>query len=597
MSKRIRVLDKSVTERIAAGEVVENPSSVVKELLENSIDAGATVIEVELEKGGKDLIRVTDNGEGIKRQDVNRAFLRHATSKLTDETDLIRLSTLGFRGEALAAIAAVSTINMITRPKDDIEGTLYTISRERDVKIEGTGCAAGTSIEVRDLFYNTPARKEYLKSDTYETSAVNDIVSRLALAHPNISFRLKSGNRTLINTPGNSNFTDTIMAVYGKNMMDNLLKISCRDEAINIFGFISTPYGTRSNRNYQSFFINKRYVRSRAISKALEDAYGTLIMVNRYPIAVLFFTLGTDAVDVNVHPMKLEVKFRDEDRIRGAVFNCVKSALERERWLAKGVQGKLFRRRDKSFVDRKDNRICTKVRDIPGRADSLQHDENMSCFPSMEKTAEYIRIDMDNNIEGSDGPKLPAMNVVGQFLRTFVLAQGDDCIYLIDQHAAHERIMYEEIIEGMQRGGVASQQLLKPLILELSPSDMEIVRVNRGLISSLGYKLDEFGVGAIRLKAIPAFLGVSQAGDFMLDLINETPKNRQGSKLTIKQDDIAMMACKRAVKANQSLAKEEIESLLEQLDNTKMPYTCPHGRPVIITITRYELEKMFKRIV
>ncbi len=596
MSQGIKILDKVVADKIAAGEVVENPSSVVKELIENSIDAKATVIEIEIEKGGKELIRVADNGEGIERKDVSRAFLRHATSKLSSEKDLVKLSTLGFRGEALAAIAAVSTVNLATRTKDAIEGTSYTVDRERNIKLGVTGCAPGTSIEVRELFYNTPARKEYLRSDAYEVSAVNDMVSRLALARPDISFRLKSGNRVLINTPGNSNLTDTTIALYGKDMMDNLLKVDCRSEGFRISGFISTPYGTRSNRNYQSFFINGRYIRSKTISKVLEDAYRTLIMVNRYPIAILSFTLDVERVDINVHPMKLEVKFKDEDRIKEAVLNCIRLALEKERWLAKSGQGKVFIGQSKAFEDQRGVASPIGVRTAPEGVSPLKDNENMAYSPTMEKTAEYNRIDMDNNIKDR-GVGLPEMSIVGQFLNTFVLTQGDDRIYLIDQHAAHERIMYERIIAETQKGGAASQRLLEPMAVELSPGDMEVVRTNKELIASLGYELDEFGTGTIRVKAVPVFLGVPQAGDFIFDLINEISKSKERNRQVVKQEDIVMMACKRAVKANQRLTKEEIEGLLEQLANTKMPYTCPHGRPVIVTLTRYELEKMFKRIV
>lgn len=596
MSQGIKILDKVVADKIAAGEVVENPSSVVKELIENSIDAKATVIEIEIEKGGKELIRVADNGEGIERKDVSRAFLRHATSKLSSEKDLVKLSTLGFRGEALAAIAAVSTVNLATRTKDAIEGTSYTVDRERNIKLGVTGCAPGTSIEVRELFYNTPARKEYLRSDAYEVSAVNDIVSRLALARPDISFRLKSGNRVLINTPGNSNLTDTTVALYGKDMMNNLLKVDCHSEGFRISGFVSTPYGTRSNRNYQSFFINGRYIRSKTISKALEDAYRTLIMVNRYPIAILSFTLDVERVDINVHPMKLEVKFKDEDRIKEAVLNCIRLALERERWLAKSGQGKVFIGQSKAFEDQRGVASPIGVRTAPEGVSPLKDNENMAYSPTMEKTAEYNRIDMDNNIKDR-GVGLPEMSIVGQFLNTFVLTQGDDRIYLIDQHAAHERIMYERIIAETQKGGAASQRLLEPMAVELSPGDMEVVRTNKELIASLGYELDEFGTGTIRVKAVPVFLGVPQAGNFIFDLINEISKSKERNRQVVKQEDIIMMACKRAVKANQRLTKEEIESLIEQLANTKMPYTCPHGRPVIVTLTRYELEKMFKRIV
>lgn len=575
MSKRIRLLDKTVTERIAAGEVVENPSSVVKELLENSIDAGATVIEVEIERGGKDLIRVVDNGEGIERDDVDKAFLRHATSKISSDGDLLRLSTLGFRGEALAAIAAVSLVNLTTRTGDSIEGTLYSIDRNRDVAFRETGCAQGTCIEVRELFYNTPARQEYLKSDSYEASMINDIVSRLALARPDISFRLTSNGRVLLNTPGNGDIEDMVSSVYGKNILDNLVQVKCNAAGLRISGFVSTPYGTRSNRNYQSFFINGRYVKSKIVSRALEDAYRTLIMVNRYPIAVLYFTLDSGSVDVNVHPAKLEVKFREEDQVRKAVYGCIRTALEKGRWLAG------------HYVPAPGVTLCTTPESLRDRAQNIR---------LMEETVEYNRIELDNNIEGGS-PGLPEMNVVGQFLSTFILAEGQDCIYLIDQHAAHERIMYEKINQDMQRGNAVSQTILQPMVVDLSPVELEAIRANESFLISIGYEFDEFGANTIRVKAVPVFLGIPQSKEFIIDLIDMVFRQSEKERKELKQDDIIMMACKRAVKANQRLSLREMESLLEQLAGTKMPYTCPHGRPVIVTLTRYDLEKMFKRIV
>ncbi|MGI6703282.1 MAG: DNA mismatch repair endonuclease MutL [Clostridia bacterium] len=580
MTQRIRILDKTVTEKIAAGEVVENPSSVVKELLENSMDAGATIIEVEIERGGKDLIRVVDNGEGIEREDVDKAFLRHATSKLSSEEELLRLSTLGFRGEALAAIAAVSVVSLTTKTANSLEGMLYTIDRNRNVSLRETGCAKGTCIEVRELFYNTPARQEYLKSDSYEASLVNDMVSRLALARPDISFRLTSGSRVLLNTPGNGVIGDAVAAVYGRNILDNMVEVKCRTEGLGISGFVSTPYGTRSNRNYQSFFINGRYIKSRLISRALEDAYRTLIMVNRHPMAVLYFTLDTESVDVNVHPAKLEVKFRDENGVRGAVLDCIRSALEKGRWLAAG--GKLKPHAPSPGVTR-----CTTSESGRQRAQNPRF---------MEETIEYNRIELDNNIEGGS-PGLPEMRVIGQFLSTFILAEGRECVYLIDQHAAHERIMYERLIDKMQRGGAASQPLLEPMVVDLSPMELEAVRAKDEFLASIGYKLDDFGGNSIRVKAVPVFLGIPQSREFLIDLVDVLLRQKEKNNQGFKQDEIIMMACKKSVKANQRLSISEMGGLLEQLADTKMPYTCPHGRPVIVTLTRYDLEKMFKRIV
>ena len=582
MPQRIKVLDKSVCEKIAAGEVVQNPASVVKELVENSIDAGATRIEVEIERGGKELIKVLDNGEGIEREDVDRAFMRHATSKLTDEKDLARIGTLGFRGEALAAISAVSVINLTSRTKQSIEGTLYAIERNRGVKCEETGCAPGTCIEVWDLFYNTPARLEYLKSDSHEASAVHDIVARLALARPDISFKLISGGRTLINTPGNRNLEDTIASVYGRNTLEDLFPVKCHDDGVAITGLVSKPHGSRSNRTYQSFFINGRFVRSRVIAKALEDAYRTLIMVNRYPMAVLYFKLDTEAVDVNVHPAKLEVKFREEERIRRAVYSCVRTALEKGRWIVRAPA--------------KTPAVFSKPEKTSESPALQKNDQRVQKPRVVEETVEYNRIEMDNNIEGGRS-KIPPMKVVGQFLSTFILAEGRDCVYIIDQHAAHERIMYEQLTEHLRCGKVTSQAMLQPVVVDVSPIEMEAVRENLSLLSAIGYAIDEFGAGSLLLRAVPVFFGAPQSKEFLNEVISGLIRQGDKDRQELKQDDIIRMACKKAVKANQSLSPSEMDNLIQELMKTDMPFTCPHGRPVFVTLTRYQLEKMFKRIV
>jgi DNA mismatch repair protein MutL len=579
LPQKIKILERSVSEKIAAGEVVENPSSVVKELMENSIDAGSDRIEVYIERGGKELIRVVDNGEGIEREDVGRAFLRHATSKLSGEEDLLRIKSLGFRGEALAAIAAVSMVNLTTRTKDSIEGTLYSIDRNRDIKYIETGCAQGTCIEVRELFYNTPARMEYLKTDSHEASMVADTVSRLALSRPDISIMLSSGGRKLLDTPGNGSLEDTIAAVYGRAALENLFKVKHKSEGVEIEGYVSKPHGTKSNRSFQSFFINGRFIKSSIITKALEEAYRTLIMVNRYPMAILHFTLHTESIDVNVHPAKLEVKFKEENRIRSAVFSCVRVALEQGRWIAQ-ASGKSAGYTAPAII----------------REEPLLPQRHKDSQGFSEESIEYNRIELDNNIEGGS-LKIPQMRVIGQFLSTFIIAEGKDCVYLIDQHAAHERIVYEKLSRDFQRGGMASQALLEPIVVDLSPIEKETVRENETLLSTIGYRFDEFGVNSIVVRAVPVFLGIPQSREFLTELITRLSQHSDKEKEEFKQEDIIRMACKKAVKANQRLTQAEMENLLKQLRSAEMPFTCPHGRPVLITLTRYELEKMFKRIV
>jgi len=583
---RIKVLDKTVSERIAAGEVVESPSSVVKELVENSVDAGAKNITVEIERGGKGLIRVSDNGEGIEKEDLKRAFLRHATSKIKDAGDIDRLYTLGFRGEALASIAAVSRIITTTRTKTSIEGTLYSMEGGRETGYTVTGCPVGTCVEVRDLFYNTPARLEFLKADSYEASQVNDIVTRLALARPDISFRLINNGRQLINTPGSGSCRDTIVAVYGKETMENLTCIRCQNGNFSIEGFISKPHAARSNRNFQSYFINGRYIKSRLLTQTLEKAYKTLLMVNRYPAAILYIKMDAEKTDVNVHPAKLEIRFRDEESIKVALFNCIKENLESRRWIAPGIKGD----------------HPSPLRPLTKRKYINLNDSEEGMVPKgqnshlSEETVEYNRIEMDNIIEG-DSEKIPDMKIIGQFMCTFILAEGEECMYIIDQHAAHERIMYEQLTDGLKKGITASQQLLEPIVLDLSAVEMEALRANTRLLSKIGFEMEEFGISSIAVRAVPVFFGSPQSAKFLTDLAGELSGQRNTDNEGLKEDEIIKRACKSAVKANQRLSDHEMQSLLEQLKNTNMPFSCPHGRPVLVALTRYELEKMFKRIV
>ncbi len=586
MPGKINVLEKAVSERIAAGEVVNNPASVVKELVENSVDAGATNITIEIERGGKGLIRVIDNGEGIEAEDIQRAFLRHATSKISSAQDLDRLCTLGFRGEALASVAAISMVSLTTRTRTSISGTVYSLEGGRETEYRETGCPEGTCIEVRELFYNTPARLEFLKTDSYEASLVSDIVTRLALSKPDISFRLTSNGRVLLNTPGSGSLRDVLAAVYGRDTLENMLPVKCEGQGIIINGFISKPHGARSNRGMQTFFVNGRYIRSKIITQALEEAYRTLLMVNRYPVALLNIALDTGVIDINVHPSKLEIRFREEARIRSFTYNCIRTNLERGRWIAPGI----IKGTHSSALPQTVHRQWS-----PSGSTQTHGDEGQN-YRLSEETIEYNRIEMDNIIEGDNG-KIPYMKIVGQFMSTFLLAEGEECVYIIDQHAAHERIMYEQLTEDIIKGGAASQKLLEPLVIDMGPVELEMLRANTKQLSAIGFEMEEFGTNSIAVRAVPVYFGKPQSAEFLSDLAAGLSRQNEISHDGLKQDEIIKRACKKAVKANQRLSEQEMQSLLEQLRKAKMPYSCPHGRPVFIALTRYELEKMFKRIV
>lgn len=596
MTAKIKVLEKGVSEKIAAGEVVENPASAVKELLENAIDAGATSIAVEIENGGKTLIRVTDNGEGVDREDVRTAFCRYATSKISNIEDLDRIVSLGFRGEALASIAAVSMVRMVTKARDSLEGTAYEMHGGREVMFEEVGCPAGTTIEVKELFYNTPARREYLRSSSHEGSLISDIITRLALARTGISFMLTNNGRMAINTPGNGELKDTIVSIYGKEIGESLVKVSCRREGIGIEGFVSKPHITRSNRGYQSVFVNGRYVKNRMMTQAIEDAYRTMLMVNRYPVVVLNIEIDPCIVDVNVHPAKLQVRFKDEGLVKGAIYDCIKAYLEKGRWISSVAS---FR----SLTSQQTGPVATikiprnnNIRDNNAKEKVLEKIQpEFGNNRLKEERVEYNRIELDNIIKDNDN-NIPEMRIVGQLLNTYIAAEGDGCVYLIDQHAAHERILYEIMTSQFENNEINSQRLLDPIVMELSHYEAGIIKENLEVIRKTGFELEEFGENSIAVRSVPVFFGIPETREFISHLITEYTSGNRRKGYRLKSEEVIGMACKKAVKANQRLTMHEMEGLIAQLRKAKMPYTCPHGRPVIITLGKYELEKMFKRV-
>jgi DNA mismatch repair protein MutL len=619
MAERVRVLDKSVSDKIAAGEVVENPASVVKELVENSIDAGASSVVVEIEQGGKSLIKVTDNGCGLDRADIRTAFLRHATSKIHRIEDLGRIYSLGFRGEALASIAAVSRVRLITKTEGSIEGTCYAIHGGNEIELTDIGCADGTSIEVADLFYNTPARREYLKSDGYEASLVGDIITRIALARPDVSFRLFSNGRLTVNTPGDRRLDAVIAAVYGREIAEGLIRIGCSGSGIKAEGYISKPHMTRSNRNYQSFFVNGRFIRSRQITRVLEEAYRTMLMVNRYPVAVLNITADPSEVDVNVHPAKLEVRFRDFDGIRNMLHDCIRTNLRKGLWIdsvAKDIgKGTLYQQpvsktsslskhrgtggtslTQQGCMDKPYQRPGSLYRaeengTVKADFDLAREDKNLPPQESIE----YYNNEMDNIIKDGTG-KIPEMKIIGQFMSTYILAEGKGCIYLIDQHAAHERIMYESMLKQAACGSTVSQRLIEPLVIEMTPPEIEAIKENTDIIRRIGFEIEDFGPNTIAVRAVPMVFGVPQTKEFIEDLATALTESQTAEQPEMRRQRIIKIACKKAVKANQRLTVTEMEELIEQLGRADMPFTCPHGRPVMVPMTKYQLEKMFKRV-
>ncbi len=585
----IKALDKDIVGKIAAGEVVERPASVVKELLENSLDAGATKILIDVSEGGKSLIRVEDDGTGIAEDDMTILGQRHSTSKLAKAEDLFSINSFGFRGEAISSIAAVSELTIKSRTQNSISGTKLSFI-DGDRTIEPAACPKGTIIEVKNLFYNTPARKKYLKSIERELGEIEDIVTRYALSFPEVFFKLIHNGRTVINSPATADTLSNISNIYGNPVAKALLQVDHVQDGIIVMGSISRPVLTKPNRDSQSIFINRRYIRSRTVMDAIEEAYHTLLMVGRHPLAILSITIPPEEIDVNVHPSKRELKFSHENRVYEAVCSAVKKTLA-ENELIKEVelpapkQDVLIAKQEMPKRAKERNSILSTVSEKPEERTSHKDPANYAAPKSeqlMLKEAEPL-VKKRN---------LPEMSVSGQLLNTYIVAEGENCIYLIDQHAAQERVNYEKFIRQLN-SKVETQALLKPLVLALEPKLHTLVMANLEMLKKLGFEVEDFGTGSIVVKTFPIIIP-KQDKRLMLDLLDELEDAR--NKITDEKERLLIMrACKASVKANQHLTMYQITSILADLSEAESPYTCPHGRPVIIRLTKYELEKMFKR--
>ncbi|NLX64918.1 MAG: DNA mismatch repair endonuclease MutL [Clostridiaceae bacterium] len=632
MSK-IVILDEKTANQIAAGEVIERPSSVVKEMVENSIDAGATQITVEIRNGGISYIRVTDNGSGMERDDLELAFERHATSKLRRIEDLDKLSTLGFRGEALASIASVSQLEVTTKTVDALTGTTLKMEGGRVISVNQAGSPKGTTFIVRNLFYNTPARYKFLKKDSTEAGYVYDIIQRLALANPGISFKFIQNNQTQLHTPGNHDLLSVIYSIFGKETAKSVLPVSYKNEGFLLEGYIGKPEIARGNRNNQSVFLNGRYIKCKVITKALEDAYKTMLMQNRFPFCVLNLKYPTASYDVNVHPQKLEVRFADENAVYSTVYHGVRSALLKESGIRE-FEPKTDNAKEKpdisiSFPPMKpavNKRILPDVFtavpeqptlfDMPEkivRTETRNHilpDEtgekyvNKPLFVEKSKTVEEIRTAEVTEPFEKKGPatanalvrELLYAEIIGQVFDTYILLQNGNNLYIIDQHAAHERIRYEMLKQRREKKENFSQVLLEPLIIKLTASEYDFVMEKQSAFQSVGFEIEAFGSNTVIIRSIPDFYESGfNTGDFheILDRWIQTGSDQSD----ISDEALYMISCKGALKANRTLSKEEIRGLVESLCTLENPYTCVHGRPVILTMEKKDFEKKFKRIV
>lgn len=608
----IRILDKSTADKIAAGEVVERPLSVVKELVENSIDAGAKKIAVEIKNGGKSYIRVTDDGCGIAADECEKAFMRHATSKIINAEDLNSISTLGFRGEALASIAAISRTELLTKTKESKTGSKLIIEGGQIIENTPVGCPDGTTMVIRDLFFNTPARLKFMRADSAESSSVIEFVTDIALAYPDIRIQMINNDKILFATNGRGNRGQTIATLTSSILADKLIPFIYEEEGITVEGYVSGPGESRSSRKNQVFFVNGRVIDSKVIEKGINRAYSDRLFEGRFPICYLFITVSPERMDVNIHPNKRQVRFYDEDAIINTVKKGIITALDSEEAVPT-IKEKL--KPYNKIENKKDN--PKEVRDAVDINSLLSNYEqtkesNKTIFEQntvetpkekeIVETQEQIKIAVQEEISKPiftvTEPKrfdFSSLQIHGQFFGTYIQLSDEETIYFIDQHAAHERIFFEKLTNQFQSREKHRQPLLIPITFEVSHADKEREDLWLTVLEDMGFSLDEFGPLSFRVSEIPMFMSMSEAEDFLSDFTDGigTYEDIRDNKTL---DRIATRACKAAVKANDYLSKEEIKQLITNLDKCNNPFSCPHGRPTFIKITKSDLEKRFKRI-
>ena len=651
MSK-IQVLDPVTIDKIAAGEVVERPASIVKELAENAIDAGATAITVEIEEGGISYIRIADNGCGIEREEVPSAFLRHSTSKIRTVDDLIHIHSLGFRGEALSSIAAVSQVELITKTAEETFGTRYRIAGGKEEGLEETGAKDGTTFVIRQLFYNTPARRKFLKTPMTEASHVSELMTRMALSHPEISFQFINNGQSRIHTSGNGSLKDVIYHIYGREIAMNLIEIQTEAGDVKISGFLGKPVISRGNRNFENYFINGRYVKNQIVSKAIEDAYKDFTMQHKYPFVALQITMPGEEVDVNVHPAKLEIRFQNQQAVYNAVYEAVDRGLRKEELIpqVKLEEPKEIPRADvPSPAPAPMPKKETKPPQAPAKEErNLDYfmqkmKERVAAYHNRESSAEVAAKDQifrplqqadrireaavyadlssegkktekkaETKTEEQEPPRQMDLfeekfldreiraeyHLIGQVFDTYWLVEFQDHLYIIDQHAAHERVLYERTLKSMKTREYTSQMISPPVILDLGMQEAALLREYMDRFLRIGFEIEEFGQDSFAVRAVPDNLFSLAKKDLLLQMIDSL-SDEVSRKLSpeLIDEKVASMSCKAAVKGKMKLSAAEADALIGELLTLDNPYHCPHGRPTIIAMSRRELEKKFKRIV
>ena len=660
----IQVLDQITIDKIAAGEVIERPASIIKELVENAIDAGASAVTVEIKEGGISFIRITDNGCGIPKGEVPLAFLRHSTSKIRSVDDLSTVASLGFRGEALSSIAAIAQVELITKTKDEVTGTRYRIEGGAEKSIEDTGAPDGTTFLVHQIFYNTPARRKFLKTPMTEASHVSELMTRLALSHPEVSIQFINNGQEKLHTSGNGKLKDIIYHVFGRDIANNLLETNERIDGIQVQGFIGKPIISRGNRNYENYFINGRYVKSNIIAKAIEDAYKDFTMQHKYPFTALHFTMDGTDLDVNVHPTKMELRFSNQQGVYNFIYNALKQTLSEPELIPRVElpEAKEVPVKAEKIVERKQEQPMTPVRE-ERKTPVIEEEKNLDYF--MKKMRERVTAyhQQVTKVKPTPAPSvvqenvnyetLPASQVaavkqpvpeqrtvakepmpeqavapreeksvvtekqldffeeklltkkaaqeykiIGQLFETYWLVEFHEQLYIIDQHAAHERVLYEKTLRGMKDREFTSQYLSPPIILNLSMQEEEALNTHMDIFTNIGFEIEPFGGDSYAIRAVPDNLFSIAKRELFTEMLDQLVDGIHSSLAPdIVAEKVASMSCKAAVKGNSRLSAAEVETLIGELLELENPYHCPHGRPTIIAMTKRELEKKFKRIV
>lgn len=641
---KIQLLDQKTIDNIAAGEVIERPASVVKELVENAVDANANAITVEIKDGGMTLIRVTDNGIGIPKDQVKTAFLRHATSKIRSVEDLLSVSSLGFRGEALSSISAVAQVELVTKTAESFSGVSYKIYGGEEEAFDDIGAPDGTTFLVKNLFYNTPARRKFLKSATTEAGYVEQMMVHIALSHPEISFKFIHNNKNKIYTSGNGKVKDIIYHIYGRDVAGALIPVQAQSEDVKVTGFVAKPYVSRGNRNYESYFINGRYIKSSIIYKSIEEGYRTFTMKHRYPFVCLDFKINQELLDVNVHPTKMEIRFRNGREIYELVVDTVRAALlqkdlvqdvlretpkkkelPRTKEVKKPEPFEVNRRKEETQKMDQTMKDFAKMRQSQtnqqghrAKPEGMKQDRLKSESSQTAKKPTYAGLNYNtqkkefpqyktdelssNQMTLREDPVFsvqarPDRKILGQLFKTYWLIEYEDQLFIMDQHAAHEKVNYERLMKNFKEKEIYSQRLEPPMVVTVSMMEAEALERYKDAFAGLGFTIESFGGNEYCIREVPANLYGIGERDLFMELLDAVSQENGTMDTEVIASKIATMACKMSIKGNQRVSLMEVEHLLDELMKLENPYQCPHGRPTIIKMSKYEIDKKFKRIV